>query len=162
MLMAALGMQAQSLLGTWKTTVDEEGQKKDYYLTFAQGTLNVKVLSPITDPEIGTIVLSVQLPFTYTRSDDLLVMKCDAEKMTMGIDKMEFVGQVAEAIKQNPELKKMVEDEMAKAVMKGMEASKDFYLQELSNFNTMIIRKLTATELVLVDKDGPTVFTRVQ
>ena len=74
---------------------------------------------------------------------------------------MEFYGQVAEAIKQNPEMKKMIEDEMKKAVMKGMEAFKDQYMQELSNFNTMIIQKLTATELVLVDKDGPNVFTRV-
>ena len=161
LLMAALGMQAQSLLGTWKTTVDEDGQKKDYYLAFTQDTLTVKVLSPITDVGMATFVISVQQPYNYTLSGDLIAMKGDAETMTMGIEKMEFYGQVAEAIKQNPEMKKMIEDEMKKAVMKGMEAFKDQYMQELSNFNTMIIQKLTATELVLVDKDGPNVFTRV-
>ena len=162
MLMAAIGMQAQSLLGTWKTTVDEEGQKKDYYLTFAQGTLNVKVLSPITDPEMGTIVVSAQMPYDYTRSGDLLVMKPKADELKMGIEKMEFTDKVNVALNQNPELKKTVEDEMAKAVMKGLEAFKDQFRIELSVFATMTIRKLTATELVLVDNEGTTTFVRVE
>ncbi|MCR5679753.1 MAG: lipocalin family protein [Prevotella sp.] len=159
MLMAAVGMQAQSLNGTWKTTMTEDGQKMDFYFIFTQSTLNMKGVVSMDDPEVGKIVVSVKVPCTYTRNGNKLNVKTNPGQAKLNIDKMEFTPEIAGAIGQSPELKKMIEDQMKQA----MESSKGEIVDGFPSGGELSIVTLTSTKLSLRDETGETIdFTKVR
>lgn len=86
----AMSMQAQSLIGTWKTAMIEDGQKMDFYFIFAKSTLTMKGVVSSNDPEVGEIVISVNVPCTYTRKGDKVNVKTNPNKAKINIDKMKF------------------------------------------------------------------------
>ena len=104
MLMVAVGMQAQSLNGTWKTTMTEDDQKMDFYFIFTQSTLTMKGVVSQFDPEVGTITVSVQVPCTYTRRANNLTVKTNPRQAKLNIDKMNFVGEIVSEFPQSGDL----------------------------------------------------------
>ena len=159
MLMVAVGMQAQSLNGTWKTTMTEDDQEMDFYFIFTQSTLTMKGIVSQFDPEVGTITVSVQVPGTYTRRANNLTVKTNPRQAKLNIDKMDFVGEIAEAMKQSPEVKKMITDQ----VQKVMEESKGEIVSGFPQSGDLSIVSLTATKLTLRDDTGETMsFTKVR
>ena len=149
-----IGMQAQSLTGTWKAAMTD-----DFYFIITQSTLNMKGVVSMDDPEVGKIVVSVTVPCTYTRVDNLkLDVKTNPEQAKLSIDKMEFKSEISEMIKDSPELKKMVEDLMNQA----MDSSKGEIVDGFPGGGELNIVTLTSTKLSLRDENGETInFTRV-
>ena len=159
MLMAAVGMQAQSLTGTWKTAMIEDDQKMDFYFIFTERTLNMKGVISMDDPEVGKIVVSVKVPCTYTRNGNKLNVKTNPGQAKMSIDKMEFTPEIASAIGQSPELKKMIEDQMKEA----MESSKGEIVDGFPSGGELTIVTLTSTKLTLRDETDETIdFAKVK
>jgi len=160
MLLAAMGMQAQSLMGSWKTTMtDEDDAKMDFYFIFTQSTLNMKGIVSQFDPEVGTVTVSVTVPCTYTRSGDKLTVKSKPNEAKINIDKMDFIGEIAEMMKKDPELKKMIEEQ----VKKTMEETKGEIVEEFPQGGKLTIVSLTSTKLTLRDDtDETTSFTKVR
>ena len=159
MLMAAVGMQAQSLIGTWKTVITEDGEKMDMYFIFSQRTVTIKGVVTQADPEVGTITVSVTVPGTYTRSGNTLSIKLNGEQATINIDKMDLNEEMTKALKEMPELKKMLTEGLEKTMSDG----KDELVKDLSSLAGEVeIESLTATELILVEDDEKVTFTRVR
>ena len=160
MLMAAVGMQAQSLIGTWKTTMNEDEGKMDMYFTFSQSTLTMKGVVTQTDPEVGTITVSVMVPGTYTRNGNTLSIKLKAEEGKVNIDKMDLNEEMTQALKEMPEMKKMLTEGLEKAMNDG----KADLIKDLSSVaGDVEIESLTATKLILTDEgDEKITFTRVR
>ena len=67
LLMLAVGMQAQSIVGNWKCTETQDGNKIDMYYDFGQTSLTIKLKMAYSDAEMGTVYMSVFLPGSYTR-----------------------------------------------------------------------------------------------
>lgn len=61
MLCAVVSMQAQSLIGNWKTTITDNDEKMDFYFMFYQKTLDMKVTVHMVDND-GKMTLSVSVP----------------------------------------------------------------------------------------------------
>lgn len=159
MLMAAVGMQAQSLTGTWKTTMTEGEEKMDFYFIFTQSSMTMKGSVSQFDREVGTIAVSVKVPCTYTHSGNKLNVKTNPDQVTLTIDKMDFIGEIAEAMKKSPELKKMIKDQ----VQKSMQDSKGEIVKEFPQGGELDIISLTDTKLTLRDNTGETIhFTKVR
>ena len=157
--LVAMSMQAQSLNGTWITTMEEEGQNMDFYFIFTQRTLTMKGVVNMSDPEVGDITVSVTVPCTYTRKGNKLNVKTSPQTAKLNIDKMKFTSEIEKAVKDNPDLKKMIEDQMKKA----MEESKGEIVDGFPNDGELDIVTLTDTKLALRDETGETInFTRVK
>ena len=159
LLVAAMGLQAQSIVGTWKTSMMDDGQKMDFYFVFTQSTLTMKGTMTQHDPEVGTITVSVKVPGTYTRSGNTLNVKTAPSQAKLSIDKMDFVGELAQLMKQSPEMKKMLEDQ----VQKAMEGSKGEIVSGFPKSGQITIVQNTGTKLLLRDETGETLnFTKVR
>ena len=155
----AMSMQAQSLIGTWKTAMIEDGQKMDFYFIFAKSTLTMKGVVNSNDPEVGEIVISVNVPCTYTRKGDKVNVKTNPNKAKINIDKMKFSPEMESMVKDNPGMKKMIENMMKQA----MENSKGEIVNGFPSGGDLTIVTLTNTNLSLRDETGEMIdFTRVK
>ena len=158
MLMAAVGMQAQSLIGSWKTVMTEDGEKMDMYFIFKQSTFTIKGTISQTDPEVGTFTASLLLPGTYTRSGNTLNLKTNPEQVDFHLDKMDFNDEVTKALNEMPEMKKTINEMVEKSLSEG----KAELAKSLAIEGEVTIESLTATELILVEDDQRITFTRVR
>ena len=158
MLMAAVGMQAQSLIGSWKTVMTEDGEKMDMYFIFKQSTFTIKGIISQADPEVGTFTASVLLPGTYTRSGNTLNLKTNPEQADLHLDKMDFNDEVTKALNEMPEMKKTINEMVEKSLNEGKaELAKSLALE-----GEVTIESLTDIELILADDDQRITFTRVR
>lgn len=160
LLMAAMGMQAQSLNGTWNTTVNNDGQNTDMYFIFSQSSLSIKGVVTQSEPEVGTFTISILVPGTYTRSGNKLNIKLKPEQGRVNIDKMVLNDELKKILEEMPEMKK----ELAKGLEQVLSEGKSELVKEFSALSgDMNIESLTATKLILVDEGGGTLtFTRVR
>ena len=159
LLMAVVGMQAQSLIGTWKTEVELEGiDKAAYSFIFTKDAYSMKGKFTMTVGEVATVDFSFLAPGSYTREGDKLNIKCNIDKAVIKLDKVVFLGEAAEEVEKNPELK----EELTKQLKAGIEASRDEAVGEFPETQDFTIISLTDTKLTLKDSDDDeTVFTKV-
>ena len=162
MLFVAMSIQAQSLIGTWKTapTVDEDGDATTWFFTFKQGTqFSLRMEMATEDKEIGKIVFGLTMPGTYTKSGSTITIKLDPKKSVGKIEKMELTGDLAALIKDSPEMKKtiekMLQEQVDNEIKKGFEDQPPFD-------GDLTIIKLTSNQLELQSDDEMMNFTRVQ
>ena len=69
----------------------EDGQKMDLYFIFAKSTLTMKGVVSSNDPEVGEIVISVNVPCTYTRKGDKVNVKTNPNKAKINIEVVNYV-----------------------------------------------------------------------
>ena len=67
LLMGFIAMHAQSIVGTWKNTMTEDGMKIDIYYVFTQKTVIIKFSAEIQNAELGSFVFTTIIPSTYTK-----------------------------------------------------------------------------------------------
>lgn len=161
LLMAAVGVQAQSLTGTWKTApeTDEDGDTSTWIFAFKQNSqFTLGMTMSTSDPEVGTFEFSLTMPGTYKRDGNTLTLNVDPKKSEGKISKMEFSSEMEELFKDNPELKKTIMDMMQKQVDQELKKS---FQEELPFDGDLTIQKLTSTTLELTDDDDVIKFTRV-
>ena len=151
--------KAQSLIGTWKSITESKGQEIEVFFTFAESTFNMRNVFSINEPSLGIITFSISIPGDYTLLDDKLTIKSKANKVEFKIENMEFVGEVAEKIRQKPELKEQIKTMLEKRIKK----TKKKFLSGFPNDGEIPIISHTDTQLILSLGRGESMtFTRVQ
>lgn len=156
MLMAVVGMQAQSLMGSWKDVTNEDEKEVGVYYIFNQSTFIFKSVVTQSDPEVGTIAISVTVPGTYTLSGNALNIKINPEQADVHIDKMEFTDEIKKLLNEMPEMKKTITETMEKT----FNEEKAELVKSHAVEGDMVIESLTATQLILVEDDEKMIFTR--
>ena len=158
LLFAAISMQAKSVEGTWKTSMTEEEQQIDFFFTFSEGVASVKAFITMTSAEVGTCVISFTCPGTYELKGDKLNLSADFKNAELNFDKIDFIPEIANAIKEQPEL-----EEQVKGLLKLATAGfKEGISEDLPFAEDLDIVEFTDTKLALRDKDGETItLTRV-
>jgi hypothetical protein len=161
MLFAAMSIQAQSLIGTWKTAteIDEDGDATSWTFTFKKGNLmTLKMTMSSSDEEVGAFEFGLSIPGSYKRTGNSLSLSLDPSKANGKIEKMEFKGEMATLINSSAEMKKTVTDMLQTQV--DQELKKNFS-DELPFDGEIIIVSLTSTTLELQADDELLKFTRV-
>lgn len=151
-LIASMSMQAQSLVGKWKTQLTENGQKMDCVFTYKENkTFNMKMKVAANDPEVGTIHMSMSTNGKYVHKADSskLELTMNAKSARLDIDRIEFASRLRTTIGMVPGMEETVRKELNKT----LDGRKDELLESIPANGMMIIEKLTDTELVLKDKD---------
>ena len=148
LLMAAAGMQAQSLDGTWKYTMTED-DAVDMFFIFDKGSVSLNTYCDISDPVVGTMTLLVILPGSYTRNGDNLNIQSYPDQCELKIEKMQYSDELREAFKEQPELESTIRKIMYDKLLEG----KATFAEGFKQFGDVTILKLTDKELWLY-KDG--------
>lgn len=152
-------VQAQSLIGTWRSVNDINGQKVDVFFTFTESTFTMKNLFSVNDPRLGIITFSMLIPGNYILQDNKLIIKSKANKGELKVDNIEFVGEVAEKIRQKPELEKQIIAMLEKKIKK----TKSNFFSGFPNDGEIPIISFTDTQLILSLGRGESMtFTRAQ
>lgn len=154
LLTVVMGLQAQSLIGTWKTVseTDEDGDNYTWIFTFTQSnSLDMKMSMVSSDPEVGDFEFTMAFPGTYQRNGNALSFNFDTEKATMTIDKVKFTGEIADLIKESPEMEQTIKDLLQKQVdqeiKKNLGSGSPFGKEEVT------IKELTVRNLILESGD---------
>ena len=152
-LLVSMGANAQSLIGTWSTQpeVDEDGDKTSWGFVFNQGNkMTLKMTMATMDDEVGSFEFVMSLPGTYKRNGNTLTITIDPSKATGKIENMVYKGEMAELIKQSPEIKGSIENVLKTQVQQ--EVTKGFADQKSVSYDVSIT-KLTAKNLTLKGDD---------
>ena len=157
---AAMGVQAQSLVGTWKgvTETDDDGDKTTMFYVFKLGNkVDMKMLFETEDDEIGKMEFAYSMPGTYTRNGQEMTVHFDPKQSKAKLEKIVFTAELVEEFKTNPEMKDLVLDMLQEEINKEM---KKQFENETSYDGDLTIKQLTATKLVIEDGDETLSFTR--
>ena len=134
LLMLAVGMQAQSIVGNWKCTETQD-----------------------SDAEMGTVYMSVFLPGSYTRQGNKVDVSMRKKEATLTIDKVDFTSEANAVFSQQPALKEQMINEMKKT----MESEKNDILKDLPGTAALTIEKLTDSKLDLTYSGETYSLTRI-
>ena len=158
-LMAAMTISAQSIQGSWMSPApfEENDVKGNIYFTFGN-TVELKVIATGKLDEMGSITFSASIPGTYKQEGKILKLNLDSKRSETKIEKMDFKPEVQQYFDQNPDVKKKLTD----GLMPIVTEIRDELAKDLGGNQTLTIKELTATKLILLDEDEPMEFTRVQ
>lgn len=153
-LLVSMGVNAQSLIGTWSThpETDEEGDKTSWGVVFHQGDkMTMKMTMATNDDDVGSFEIVMDIPGTYKRNGNTLTINIDPSKATGKLENMVYKGEIADLIKESPEMKGTIDEMLETQIQK--EFTKGFADQASANFD-VTITKLTANSLILkADED---------
>ena len=156
MLCAVVSMQAQSLIGNWKTSITDNDEKMDFYFMFYQKTLDMKVTVHMVDND-GKIILSVSVPGNYTVDGSTLSLKMKPDDVVINIEALEFEGKVIDM--SDPEIKEL----WMGMILPMIEEHKTELIKDLPIDGELEIKSLTSNELVLItDGDNPEALTFIR
>lgn len=154
LLTAVMGLQAQSLFGTWETEkeIDEEaGTQITCYLTINEGGTGEffgKGMASV--PNAADISFSISFPLTYTRDGNVLNITSEPSKAVAKLDKIEYKGDAIQVVKENPEIKEEFEKQLKELIEDNLAKE---YINEPPFDGEITIIKITDTTLVLNDGD---------
>lgn len=153
LLTVVMGLQAQSLIGTWKmpTETDKDGKLTIMFVFGQNDKLTLKVQAEVNDPEVGEMGVTVTIPGTYSRKGNTLTLNMESNKADGKLDKMNLTKEMQDMLNANPELKKTFDDMIKKELTNNLK--KEFADSSPIDGDTEIL-ELTATKLVLDDGDG--------
>ena len=104
----AMGLSAQNIVGKWQTDPisEEEGQKMVAELTFgADKTLQMNMSITMCDPESMNVAFHFTIDGTYSDIEyNTIPFKLNGDNAVIVLDKMEFLGEMAEQLKDNQEM----------------------------------------------------------
>ena len=153
-LLVSMGANAQSLIGTWSThpETDEDGDKTSWGLVFHQGNkMTLRMTMASNDDEVGSFEFVMDIPGTYKHDGNTLTINVDPQKTTGKMENMVYKGEIADLIKESPEMKGTIDEMLETQIQK--EFTKGFADQASANFD-VTITKLTANSLILkADED---------
>ena len=154
LLTVVMGLQAQSLIGTWKmpTETDKDGSVTILFIFGHNDKLTLKVQADVNDPEIGEMGITVNIPGTYSHKGNTLSINLDSKNAESKLDKMKLSKEMQATVDADPELKKTFNDLIKNEVTKNLK--KEFAEGDSSLDGETEIIELSATKLVLDDGDG--------
>ena len=164
LLTAVMGLQAQSLFGTWagEHVVNEEaGTQFTIYLTINEGgTGEFSGIGMASIPNAADISFSISFPLTYTRDGNVLNITSEPSKAVAKLDKIEYKGDAIQVVKEKPEVKEEFEKQLNELLTNNLVKE---YVNEPPFDGEMTIIKITDTTLVVNDGDDDDIeMTRVK
>ena len=152
-------VQAQSLEGKWKSEQLDKDGSICISLLFSKSEVDMKVAGSKSDPDFGTISLSLSLPCSYLRDGDSLFVTPQKEKAKVNLDKLEFKGELTDSLEANPEI-----GEFVKALIVGtLDSKKDDLMKEFPLGVGLKIVSHTDSSISIRDEKGKELlFTRVK
>ena len=158
-LITSLSMNAQSIVGTWKANDGEYGEDTDYYISFTDTSLSLKIIIQEEESNQFSFTIIGDVPATYTRQGNKLDIIVKQELATFDIVNIKFAGQLSE-LENNPEAKLLIMNELKKAIVDD----KDESIKSLPQNGKLIIVSNTGKELKLRFDDAERVktYTKVE
>lgn len=151
MLLAAVTLSAQSIVGKWKSEpMVEDGMNYVLFITFAGDNKTCNVLANF-EAEKADMKLTAHLsiPYLFTLTGDQLALDVQKDKMEFKLDELSFTGKAAEELKKNPSMEGMIRS-MIEQALNGQKDKmiEDFPLSSKSNV-TITDTTLKIDEMVL-------------
>ena len=103
-----------------------------------------------SDPEVGDLAFGLTMPGTYKKNGNTLTLTIDAKQAKGKMEKTIYKGEMADLIKDSPEMKKTIDEMLQKQI--DEELKKNFK-DEAPFDGDLTIKSLTSTKLVLEDED---------
>ena len=155
----ALSSSAQSIIGKWVSDLEKDGDgNMVFILNFKdKKNLEIGVECDMNDDDMA-MNFSFVVTGTYQLDGDILKLALNTDDMKFDIKKMDFKGELAETIKENPEMKETIQ----KMVMDAIEGQKNEIVDELPLDGELTISELTDTSLKISEGDEVTSFKRVK
>ena len=150
LLINAVGLNAQGLDGSWKTTFSKNDFSADMYFTFAQDSLNMRIKSEKSQQGLGAVDISVYIPLKYNRSGDNLQLIGDGEGISVNIDNLKLDDKQSKSPEEIQAIKESVKTHMQEKI----QASKGEFLKEIIKEDAFTIKSLTDSELIIADNSG--------
>ena len=155
----ALSATAQTHIGKWKSDpeTDQDGTMVFVFNFINKKDIEVGVSVSMSDEETD-LSFDITLPGTYTIEDNTLSLNIDTPNTKFDIKKLQFKGETADAIKENPDLEKTIRNMVNIAV----KDQKDEILKELPVDGGFVIKELTSTRMVLSENDDTIILNKVK
>ena len=155
----ALSATAQTHIGKWESVpeTDQDGTIVFVFNFINKKDIEVGVSVSMSDEETD-LSFDITVPGTYTIEDSKLFLNIDTPNTKFDIKKMQFKGETADAIKQNPDLEKTIRNMVNIAV----KDQKDEILKELPVDGGFVIKELTSTRMVLSENDETFILNKVK
>ena len=155
----ALSATAQTHIGKWESVpeTDQDGTIVFVFNFINKKDIEVGVSVSMSDEETD-LSFDITVPGTYTIEDSKLFLNIDTPNTKFDIKKMQFKGETADAIKENPDLEKTIRNMVNVAV----EDQKDEILKELPGNGGFVIKELTSTRMVLSENDDTIILNKVK
>ena len=155
----ALSATAQTHIGKWESApeTDQDGTIVFVFNFINKKDIEVGVSVSMSDEETD-LSFDITVPGTYTIEDSKLFLNIDTPNTKFDIKKMQFKGETADAIKQNPDLEKTIRNMVNIAV----KDQKDEILKELPVDGGFVIKELTSTRMVLSENDETFILNKVK
>lgn len=156
LLLSAVGLSAQSIVGKWQAATYEDDQRIDYIMTFsADNSMKMKVSVALNDPESVSFCLSTTMTGSYTKTGDQLKLNVNPASAKVKVENLKYNGELAAAVKANPQISSMM-DSMIDEQVKGV---KESFAQNVPFSEAMTIITLNARMLEIKSGTDGEVFT---
>ena len=155
----ALSATAQTHIGKWESVpeTDQDGTIVFVFNFINKKDIEVGVSVSMSDEETD-LSFDITTPGTYTIEDSKLFLNIDTPNTKIDIKKLQFKGETADAIKENPDLEKSIRNMVNIAV----KDQKDEILKELPVDGGFVIKELTSTRMVLSENDDTIILNKVK
>ncbi|MBR0117485.1 MAG: hypothetical protein IKH02_13225 [Prevotella sp.] len=145
----AMGLSAQNIVGKWQTDPisEEEGQKMVAELTFgADKTLQMNMSITMCDPESMNVEFHFTIDGTYSDiENNTIPFKLNGDNAVIVLDKMEFLGEMAEQLKDNQEMAEGIK----KMMQQQINASKGEMTEKIPSEGAFVISEFSGDTMKL-------------
>ena len=150
LLLLALSVSAQSILGKWKTTVVEDGEKIPMVITFKdKGVMTISSQTKQSEPEVGTIHISLKVNGTYKQDGNKLFVTLDPKKSRVEVSRIDFNTSMKAMLLVQPEMEQQVIEMMNSELRKHSGE----LVKEMPLAGDITIKELTDKKLVLTGEE---------
>ena len=159
LLIAALTIQAQSLIGRWKYPMEVDGEKANLIMTFNADKTAIYELQTTTESkELGVLTFSFVVKGTYVVDGKDLTLYLNNKDCDIDFVEIQWSEALKASFKDDPEREGTIINNMRGA----MENGKSKFLSSVDEVNEFNIDKITYTTLELSDDDMAVTLTRIK
>ena len=159
LLIAALTIQAQSLIGRWKYPMEVDGEKANLIMTFNADKTAIYELQTTTESkELGVLTFSFVVKGTYVVDGKDLTLYLNNKECDIDFVEIQWSEALKASFKDDPEREGTIINNMRGA----MENGKSKFLSSVDEVNEFNIDKITYTTLELSDDDMAVTLTRIK
>lgn len=159
LLIAALTIQAQSLIGRWKYPMEVDGEKANLIMTFNADKTAIYELQTTTESkELGVLTFSFVVKGTYVVDGKDLTLYLNNKECDIDFVEIQWSEALKASFKDDPEREGTIINNMRGA----MENAKSKYLSSVDEVNEFNIDKITYATLDLSDDDMAVTLTRIK
>ena len=157
LLLLVLSASAQSITGKWKGSFQDDGINMPYTMSLNnKGTIVINITAKDTDPQIGTIHMSIKVAGTYKVANKVLSVTLNPKKQSAEVTKIDFNNTLKAAMLAQPGMDR----EMINMVNEQLRGSTNDLVKDVPFSGDINITELTDKKLVLSKGNDTFVLTK--